>query len=111
MMECLWGDNLFNTHSWTQTAEYEGKNLERAFSQFILDSTVNIFDASIKGKIADLIVMAALLMRMVGKPKPSSRRTASVAFAKSIGSSPSATKLGESLSRVTHYGYSWATNP
>ncbi|TGZ77275.1 elongation factor 2 [Ascodesmis nigricans] len=47
MMERLWGDNFFNpkTKKWTKTESYEGKNLERAFNQFILDPIFRIFAA------------------------------------------------------------------
>ncbi|RAL66151.1 hypothetical protein DID88_005823 [Monilinia fructigena] len=39
MMERLWGDNYFNPHTkkWTTKSTHEGKELERAFNQFILD--------------------------------------------------------------------------
>jgi len=47
MMERLWGDNFFNPHTkkWTKTGTYEGKQLERAFNQFILDPIFKIFAA------------------------------------------------------------------
>ncbi|KAI5286414.1 Elongation factor 2, partial [Ascosphaera aggregata] len=47
MMERLWGDNYFNpkTKKWTKTGEHEGKSLERAFNQFILDPIFKIFSA------------------------------------------------------------------
>jgi len=47
MMERLWGDNYFNpkTKKWTKTGTHEGKNLERAFNQFILDPIFKIFAA------------------------------------------------------------------
>ncbi|KAL9013327.1 MAG: hypothetical protein Q9173_001971 [Seirophora scorigena] len=47
MMERLWGDNYFNpkTKKWTKVAEHEGKPLERAFNQFILDPIFKIFAA------------------------------------------------------------------
>ncbi|KAJ9203647.1 hypothetical protein DTO280E4_2194 [Paecilomyces variotii] len=47
MMERLWGDNFFNpkTKKWTKTETYEGKPLERAFNQFILDPIFKIFNA------------------------------------------------------------------
>ncbi|CAI7650746.1 unnamed protein product [Penicillium crustosum] len=47
MLERLWGDNFFNpkTKKWTTKSEYEGKTLERAFNQFILDPIFKIFAA------------------------------------------------------------------
>ncbi|KAJ5508279.1 hypothetical protein N7527_010422 [Penicillium freii] len=47
MLERLWGDNFFNpkTKKWTTKGEHEGKTLERAFNQFILDPIFKIFAA------------------------------------------------------------------
>ncbi|KAG9247003.1 P-loop containing nucleoside triphosphate hydrolase protein [Calycina marina] len=47
MMERLWGDNYFNPHTkkWTNKGTHEGKELERAFNQFILDPIFRIFAA------------------------------------------------------------------
>ena len=47
MLERLWGDNYFNpkTKKWTNKSEHEGKPLERAFNQFILDPIFKIFAA------------------------------------------------------------------
>ncbi|OJJ47229.1 hypothetical protein ASPZODRAFT_132197 [Penicilliopsis zonata CBS 506.65] len=47
MMERLWGENYFNpkTKKWTKNGEFEGKQLERAFNQFILDPIFKIFSA------------------------------------------------------------------
>ncbi|KAL1842186.1 hypothetical protein VTJ49DRAFT_5873 [Mycothermus thermophilus] len=47
MMERLWGDSYFNPHTkkWTKNGSYEGKRLERAFCQFILDPIFKIFSA------------------------------------------------------------------
>ncbi|KAG9235806.1 P-loop containing nucleoside triphosphate hydrolase protein [Amylocarpus encephaloides] len=47
MMERLWGDNYFNPHTkkWTNKGVHEGKQLERAFNQFILDPIFRIFNA------------------------------------------------------------------
>jgi elongation factor 2 len=47
MMERLWGDNYFNPHTkkWTTKGTHEGKPLERAFNQFILDPIFRIFGA------------------------------------------------------------------
>ncbi|KAH8648762.1 P-loop containing nucleoside triphosphate hydrolase protein [Tricladium varicosporioides] len=47
MMERLWGDNYFNpaTKKWTKNGTHEGKTLERAFNQFILDPIFKIFNA------------------------------------------------------------------
>ncbi|KAH0843671.1 Elongation factor 2 [Fonsecaea pedrosoi] len=63
MMERLWGDNYFNpkTKKWTKTAEHEGKTLERAFNQFILDPIFKIFDAFQKGKVDQLVELCAKL--------------------------------------------------
>ncbi|KAI9797045.1 MAG: Elongation factor 2 [Candelina submexicana] len=46
MMERLWGDNYFNPHTkkWTKTDTHEGKPLERAFNQFILEPIFKIFN-------------------------------------------------------------------
>ena len=51
-MDRLWGDNYFNpaTKKWTKTGTHEGKDLERAFNQFILDPIFKIFDAVGKNK-------------------------------------------------------------
>lgn len=48
MMERLWGDNYFNpkTKKWTKNGtDADGKQLERAFNQFILDPIFKIFSA------------------------------------------------------------------
>ncbi|KAJ5084002.1 hypothetical protein NUU61_008581 [Penicillium alfredii] len=47
MLERLWGDNYFNpkTKKWTNRGEADGKPLERAFNQFILDPIFKIFAA------------------------------------------------------------------
>jgi elongation factor 2 len=47
MMERLWGDNYFNPHTkkWTNKGTHDGKQLERAFNQFILDPIFRIFNA------------------------------------------------------------------
>ncbi|KAE8355294.1 P-loop containing nucleoside triphosphate hydrolase protein [Aspergillus coremiiformis] len=48
MLERLWGDNYFNpkTKKWTKSStDADGKPLERAFTQFILDPIFKIFDA------------------------------------------------------------------
>ena len=48
MMAKLWGDNYFNpaTRKWTTVGtDANGKNLERAFNQFVLDPIFKIFDA------------------------------------------------------------------
>lgn len=44
----LWGDNFFNpaTRKWsTKATADDGKTLERAFNQFVLDPIFKIFDA------------------------------------------------------------------
>ena len=48
MMAKLWGDNFFNpaTRKWTTSATgADGKPLERAFNQFVLDPIFKVFDA------------------------------------------------------------------
>jgi elongation factor 2 len=47
MMERLWGDSYFNpaTKKWTKNGTHEGKQLDRAFCQFILDPIFKIFAA------------------------------------------------------------------
>ncbi|KAI1753947.1 P-loop containing nucleoside triphosphate hydrolase protein [Xylaria castorea] len=60
MMERLWGDNYFNaaTKKWTTKGTHEGKQLERAFNQFILDPIFKIFSAVMnfkKDEIATLL--------------------------------------------------------
>lgn len=47
MMERLWGDNYFNPHTkkWSKSGTHDGKQLERAFNQFILDPIFKIFSA------------------------------------------------------------------
>ena len=53
MMERLWGDNYFNpeTKKWTKSSTTEsGKELERAFCQFVLDPIFKVFDAIMNGK-------------------------------------------------------------
>jgi elongation factor 2 len=60
MMERLWGDNYFNPHTkkWTTKSSHEGKQLERAFNQFILDPIFRIFAAVMnfkKDEVATLL--------------------------------------------------------
>jgi elongation factor 2 len=48
MMAKLWGDNYFNpvTKKWTTNSKTEsGKDLERAFNQFVLDPIYKLFDS------------------------------------------------------------------
>ena len=48
MMAKLWGDNYFNpaTRKWTTSStSADGKPLERAFNQFVLDPIFKVFDA------------------------------------------------------------------
>ncbi|OBT66306.1 hypothetical protein VE03_04296 [Pseudogymnoascus sp. 23342-1-I1] len=56
MMERLWGDNYFNPHTkkWTNKGTHEGKPLERAFNQFILDPIFRIFNAVMNFKKAEI---------------------------------------------------------
>ncbi|KAK4235862.1 P-loop containing nucleoside triphosphate hydrolase protein [Achaetomium macrosporum] len=60
MMERLWGDNYFNpaTKKWSKSGTHEGKQLERAFCQFILDPIFKIFSAVMnfkKDEVATLL--------------------------------------------------------
>ncbi|PGH18331.1 elongation factor 2 [Polytolypa hystricis UAMH7299] len=63
MMERLWGDNYFNpkTKKWTTKGEYEGKSLERAFNQFILDPIFKIFSAITHSKKEEITVLCEKL--------------------------------------------------
>ncbi|PHH56298.1 Elongation factor 2 [Ceratocystis fimbriata CBS 114723] len=56
MMERLWGDSYFNPHTkkWSKNGVHEGKQLERAFNQFILDPIFRIFDCVNKAKKEEL---------------------------------------------------------
>ncbi|OAA41103.1 elongation factor 2 [Beauveria brongniartii RCEF 3172] len=56
MMERLWGDNYFNPHTkkWTKNGTHEGKPLERAFNQFILDPIFKIFHAVMNFKTDEI---------------------------------------------------------
>ena len=61
MMAKLWGDNFFNpvTKKWsTKSADADGKPLERAFNQFVLDPIYKIFESVMnfqKDKIAPML--------------------------------------------------------
>jgi elongation factor 2 len=59
MMERLWGDNYFNPHTkkWTNKGTHEGKTLERAFNQFILDPIFKIFAAVMNFKKDEIPVL------------------------------------------------------
>ncbi|KAH7275580.1 translation elongation factor 2 [Fusarium solani] len=59
MMERLWGDNYFNpkTKKWTKNGTYEGKQLERAFNQFILDPIFKIFSAVMNFKKEEIATL------------------------------------------------------
>ncbi|GJJ76982.1 elongation factor 2 [Entomortierella parvispora] len=60
MMEKLWGENYFNptTKKWTnKNTDGDGKPLERAFSQFVLDPIFKIFDTVMNGKKETAFVM------------------------------------------------------
>ncbi|KAH0612844.1 uncharacterized protein H6S33_009224 [Morchella sextelata] len=63
MMERLWGDNFFNpkTKKWTKVENYEGKPLERAFNQFILDPIFKIFAAVMNFKKDEIPVLLSKL--------------------------------------------------
>ncbi|KAL6795573.1 elongation factor 2 [Trichoderma sp. SZMC 28012] len=74
MMERLWGDNYFNPHTkkWTKSGTYEGKQLERAFNQFILDPIFKIFAAVMnfkKDEIATLLDKLQLNLSSEDKQK------------------------------------------
>lgn len=60
MMERLWGDNFFNpgTKKWTKAVStHDGKPIERAFNQFILDPIFRIFSAIMNSKKEQLTVL------------------------------------------------------
>jgi len=64
MMERLWGDNFFNpaTKKWTKNGTADGgKQLERAFNQFILDPIFKIFTAVMNGKKDDVMTLLTKL--------------------------------------------------
>jgi elongation factor 2 len=57
------GDNFFNpkTKKWTKVENYEGKPLERAFNQFILDPIFKIFAAVMNFKKDEIPVLLSKL--------------------------------------------------
>ncbi|KAL0566532.1 translation elongation factor 2, partial [Marasmius crinis-equi] len=58
MMSKLWGENYFNptTRKWTtKSTDADGKPLERAFNQFVLDPIYRIFDACRENSIEPLL--------------------------------------------------------
>jgi len=59
MMERLWGDNFFNpyTKKWTKNGTHEGKQLERAFNQFILDPIFKIFKLTMDSKKEEVFTL------------------------------------------------------
>ncbi|KAI9684394.1 MAG: Elongation factor 2 [Trizodia sp. TS-e1964] len=60
MMERLWGENYFNpgTKKWVKTeTTHDGKPVERAFNQFILDPIFRIFQAVMNSKKDKLAVL------------------------------------------------------
>jgi elongation factor 2 len=63
MMERLWGDNYFNPHTkkWTKNGTHEGKQLERAFNQFILDPIFKIFHSIMNAKRDDAFALCEKL--------------------------------------------------
>ncbi|KAI0017505.1 P-loop containing nucleoside triphosphate hydrolase protein [Xylariomycetidae sp. FL0641] len=74
MMERLWGDNYFNaaTKKWTTKGTHEGKQLERAFNQFILDPIFKIFSAVMnfkKDEVATLLTKLELKLPNEDKEK------------------------------------------
>ncbi|KAH8592914.1 P-loop containing nucleoside triphosphate hydrolase protein [Bisporella sp. PMI_857] len=74
MMERLWGDNYFNPHTkkWTNKSTHEGKDLERAFNQFILDPIFRIFAAVMnfkKDEISTLLEKLAIKLSSEDKEK------------------------------------------
>jgi len=74
MMERLWGDNYFNPHTkkWTTKGSHEGKQLERAFNQFILDPIFRIFNAVMnfkKDEVATLLEKLSIKLSSDDKDK------------------------------------------
>ncbi|KAL1994838.1 hypothetical protein VTN49DRAFT_1025 [Thermomyces lanuginosus] len=72
MMERLWGENYFNpkTKKWTKSGEYEGKPLERAFNQFVLDPIFKIFAAITHNKRDEInMLLEKLDIKLVGEEK------------------------------------------
>ncbi|KAL2061823.1 hypothetical protein VTL71DRAFT_7201 [Oculimacula yallundae] len=74
MMERLWGDNYFNPHTkkWTTKGTHEGKQLERAFNQFILDPIFRIFNAVMnfkKDEVASLLEKLSIKLSADDKDK------------------------------------------
>lgn len=69
MMERLWGDNYFNpgTKKWTKIGTgADGKQLERAFNQFILDPIFKIFSAIMnfkKDEIPNLLTKLEIVLK------------------------------------------------
>jgi len=59
MMERLWGDSFFNpkTKKWTKIEVHDGKPLERAFNQFVLDPIFRIFAAVMNFKKDEIPVL------------------------------------------------------
>lgn len=60
----LWGDNFFNptTRKWsTKSTDADGKHLERAFNMFVLDPIFKIFDAVMKHKKDQVMIMCEKL--------------------------------------------------
>ncbi|CCJ28651.1 unnamed protein product, partial [Pneumocystis jirovecii] len=60
MMERLWGDNYFNpkTKKWTRNStDSDGKPLERAFNQFVLDPIFKIFSAVMNFKKDEIMTL------------------------------------------------------
>ncbi|KAK2758207.1 Elongation factor 2 [Arachnomyces sp. PD_36] len=72
MLERLWGDNFFNpkTKKWTKNAEFEGKTLERAFNQFILDPIFKVFNSVTHNKKDEVAkVVEKLEIKLTGEEK------------------------------------------
>ncbi|KXX79779.1 Elongation factor 2 [Madurella mycetomatis] len=59
MMERLWGDSYFNpaTKKWTKNSTHDGKQLERAFCQFILDPIFKIFSSVMNHKKEEIATL------------------------------------------------------
>ncbi|KAJ5002939.1 fermentation associated protein, partial [Colletotrichum sp. SAR 10_99] len=59
----LWGDSYFNPHTkkWTSKGTHEGKPLERAFNQFILDPIFKIFSAVMNFKKDEVTTLLSKL--------------------------------------------------
>ena len=74
MLRSFQGDNYFNPHTkkWTTKGSHEGKQLERAFNQFILDPIFRIFNAVMnfkKDEVATLLEKLSIKLSSDDKDK------------------------------------------